>query len=315
MHIRRLALTHLTAIAIAMSGIAAMSGCESLPAATLASIDEVNPKMLEPGDIFEIGGTGFVEGPARISFDGQFDPHGMVGAVHRKIELDGTAVSDVLVQIPITNTVMSTLAVEPVEFTGKISARFPSALSMGETRIQAVSQIVSLDLRPTGGGVEAAARRTREAEVILDLAGISLTHSETGNELIVQSVTREGLADRQGIDRGDRFLSVDSVALASPSDLAGLDAEGLHTFEFLTVSGEIRAFKARLTSVNPLEVDEFAAILLTSLTLGFFLAFAGRRRNISRLDAGWRIPVLLQCAALVDRYGDGAAQAIQGSQV
>ncbi len=262
-----------------------MIGCESLPAATLAAIDEVNPKMLEPGDILEIGGTGFVEGPARISFDGQFDPYGMVGAVHRRIELDGTAVSNVLVQIHITNTVMSTLAVEPVEFKGTISIRFPSALSMGETRIQAVSRTVSLDLRPTGGGVEAAARRNREAEVILDLAGISLAHSEAGNELIVRSVTREGLADRHGIDRGDRFLSVDNVALAAPSDLAGLDTEGLHSFEFLTVSGEIRAFKARLTSINPLEVDEFAAILLTSVALGFFLAFAGRRRNRSCLDA------------------------------
>ncbi len=262
-----------------------MIGCESLPAATLAAIDEVNPKILEPGDILEIVGTGFVEGPARISFDGQFDPYGMVDAVHRRIELDGTAVSDMLVQIPVTNTVMSTLAVEPVEFTGKISARFPSALSMGETRIQAVSRIVSLDLRPTGGGVEAAARRNRESEVILDLAGISLAHSEAGNELIVRSVTRKGLADRHGIDRGDRFLSVNNMALDAPSDLAGLDPEGLHTFEFLTDSGEVRAFKARLTSRNPLKMDEFAAILLTSAALGFFLAFAGRRRNRSCLDA------------------------------
>ncbi len=285
MHTHRLALAHITAIVITMSGAAAMIGCESLPVATLAAIDEVNPSMLEPGDILEIGGNGFVEGPARISFDGQFDPYGMVGAVHRKIELDGTAVSDVLVQIPITNTVMSTLAVEPVEFRGTISIRFPSALSMGETRIQAVSEIVSLELRPTGGGVEAAARRNREAEVILNLAGISLAHSEAGNELIVHSVIGEGLADRHGIDRGDRLLSVNNVALAAPSDLAGLDTEGLHTFEFLTVSGEIRTFKARLSTINPLEVDEFAAILLTSLVLGFFLAFAGSRRNRFRPDA------------------------------
>ena len=274
-----MALVHRIAMAIVMYGAAAMIGCEPLPAATLATIDEVNPKMLEPGDILKIGGTGFVEGPARISFEGEFDPYGMVGTAHRRIELDGTAVSDTLVQIPITNTVMSTLAVEPVEFMGKISARFPSALSMGETRIQAVSRVVSLDLRPTGGGIEAAARRSRESEVILDLAGISLARSEVGNELIVRSVTREGLADRHGIDHGDRFLSVDNVALATPSDLAGLDPEGLHTFEFLTVSGEVRAFRARLTSIIPLEVDEFAAIFLTSVALGFFLAFAGRRWN------------------------------------
>ena len=127
---------------------------------------------------------------------------------------------------------------------------------------------VALEIRPAGGAIESEADRTREAEDILAALGVELFSGSEGDGLVVKRVAPDGLADRQGIDPGDRLLAVNGLTLAGPTDLAGLDPEETSSFEFLTESGAIREFSGQLVKAAPLKSDEFAAVLLTALLLG-----------------------------------------------
>lgn len=305
-------------------------GCDATPTIVLARIDSVEPSVLEPDEVLEITGDGFVEGPVEVSFDGRFDPLGMVEATHGSVQLKGIAVSENTIQIHVTNTSMEKLAREPLLFEGMITATFPTSLEGSATRIGARKHGISLELRPAGGGVELEARRSREAEHILATLGITLEPSSRGDELLVSTVTPGSGADRHGMSPGDHLLSVDATALATASDIAGLDISSPHRFEFISPSGNIQTANIRIGPYTPVEMDEFAAIVITSLALGIFLLFALPRfhRGRQRLDgpknpialamgmAVVSIPiVIVPAAAILTRADMGFALGLMGATI
>lgn len=259
---------------VAAALLLAAAGCSGGAAIEMASIDRVGPAVIEQGDVLRIEGAGFVEGPARITLSGDFDPSGLVPPEHRVVVMEGTALSETSIEVPISAPAMRSLAAEALRFRGRVSVDFPSALPSGPAHIAATSAPMTLDVRPAGSGVASAARRSREAEEALGRLGLALAASPEGNELLVGSVVSGGLADKVGIAPGDRLLAVDGVALSSPADLAGLRQDEPHRFDVVSGSGRTQSFDLRLRSLDPTAADEVTAILLTAVALGLFLSFA-----------------------------------------
>jgi hypothetical protein len=260
--------------AVAVLAAVAAAACAPSSGVEMAAIAKVEPSVLEQGDVLRIEGSGFVEGPTRVTLSGAFDPSGLVPPEHRVVVVDGVAISETSVEVPITGTVMASLAAEPLRFEGRVGVDFPSALIGGSTRISATSDAVALDLRPAGSGIASSARRVREADRILARLGVSLAPSPEGNELLIASVESGGIADRYGISPGDRLLAVDGVALAAPADLAGLRQDQSYRFELVTSTGRSHVAALRLAPLDPGAADEVAAILLTAIALGLLLSFA-----------------------------------------
>jgi len=267
----------------------------------MASISKIEPSVLEQGDVLRIEGSGFVEGPTRVTLSGAFDPSGLVPPEHRVVVVDGVAVSETSIEVPITGTAMRALAAEPLRFEGRVGVDFPTALLGGSTRITATSGAVGLDLRPAGSGIASSARRVREADRILARLGVSLAPSPEGNELLIVSVKSGGLADRHGIAPGDRLLAVDGVALSAPADLAGLRQDESYRFDLVTAAGRAQTVSLRLAPLDPDAADEVAAILLTAIALGLLLSFTAPRVHAPGADPGAR------ANPLADALGLGAA--------
>jgi hypothetical protein len=269
---------------LAVLAAAAVAACAPSPAVEMATISKVEPSVLEQGDVLRIEGTGFVEGPTRVTWSGTFDPSGLVQPEHRVVVVDGVAISDSSIEVQITGTVMTSLADEPLRFEGRVGVDFPTALIGGTTRIAATSGVVALDLRPAGSGLASSARRLREADRILSRLGVTLAPSPEGNELLIASVESGGIADRYGIAPGDRLLAVDGVALSAPADLAGLRHDQSYRFELVTSAGRSHVATLRLAPLDPGAADEVAAILLTAIALGLLLSFAAPRVRSDAAD-------------------------------
>jgi hypothetical protein len=292
-----------TAALVGLAALVALvaTACARSPTVEMAAISRVEPSVLEQGDVLRIEGNGFVEGPTRVTLSGMFDPSGLVPPEHRVVVVDGVAVSETSIEVPITGTAMGALAAEPLRFDGRVGVDFPTALLDGSTRITATSGAVRLDLRPAGSGLASSARRVREAERILSRLGVSLASSPEGNELLIVSVKSGGLADMHGIAPGDRLLAVDGVALSAPADLAGLEENESYKFELVTSGGLPQVATMRLAPLDPGAADEVAAILLTAIALGLLLSFAAPRSRGSGADPGSR------ANPLADALGLGAA--------
>lgn len=274
-------------------------GCDPAPTIVLAGIEDIQPTVLEPGETLEITGEGFVEGPARITLEGEFDPFGLVEGTTRRVTLSGVATSESTLQVPITATAMDQLAREPLVFDGLLTVVFPAALEGAETRIGARREGTTLELRPAGGGIETEARRGREAEEILASLGIALDSANRSDELRVAAVEPGGPADQNGVAAGDHLLSIDSVPLAGLTDVAGLDLSVPHRFEIVTSSGEIRTAAIGLAPYSLVEIDEFAAIVLTAIALGVFMVFAFPRFSSSRRARRAGNPITMAVGAAV----------------
>lgn len=248
------------------------ASCEETSPISLSEIKTVSPPVIEPGDTLVIEGSGFVKGPTKITLDGEFDPVGLVPPSIHQITLHGTAVSDTKIVRKIDEAIMGRITPEAAEFNGQLKVQFPTAMTDTPIKIQATIQELHIELRPSGGGVQISARRLREAEEIFQILGIGINSQNTLDELLIDRVTKDSIADRGGIEAGARLLAVDGVALASPSDLAGLNLAEEHRLEFVSNRGQNQVLVARLSQVDPLEKDEFAAVLLTSIALGLFIA-------------------------------------------
>ena len=283
---------------VAVLAAVAAAACAPSPAVEMATISKVEPSVLEQGDVLRIEGTGFVEGPTRVTLSGAFDPSGLVPPEHRVVVVDGIAISETSVEVSITGTAMATLAAEPLRFEGRVGVDFPTALLDGSTRIAATSGAVALDLRPAGSGIASCARRVREADRILARLGVSLAPSPEGNELLIASVKGGGIADRYGITPGDRLLAVDGVALSAPADLAGLRQDQSYRFELVTGTGRSHVVALRLAPLDPGAADEVAAIVLTAIALGLLLSFAAPKLRSEAVDPGGRANPLADALGL-----------------
>jgi hypothetical protein len=309
--------------------VVALAGCQTPMAPPLATVDSVEPAIIEPGDVLRLTGTGFVEGPARVSFDGEFKPTGLAEPKRRTAYLEGTAVSTDLIEIPLSGSMIARLTEEPARFTGEVDVTFPAAAALDAIHISARAANVTFEIRPAGGGVARAARRTREAKRLL--AGLGITLSESaGDGLLVAEVAPESAAARAGIDQDDRLLAVDGVALATPADLAGLVVGEEHRFELVSSGGTMRSLELLVGPGKRLDRDVFTAIILSSIALGLFLAFAAPTRRriphlaVGSMDAAGRaigfgavsVPLLLiPAASLLTRAGFGALLGLLGAHV
>ncbi len=256
-----------------------VSGCDSSPPIALASIESVQPRVLEPGDVLSIEGSGFVEGPAELSLSGEFDPPGPAAPVRRTVELQATAVGTNRLELPISSAVMERLAVRPARFSGVVEAEFPVALEGSAVRVEARSEKLTIELRPSGVGVASGALQRRRAEMLLDEIGLEMSAGEGDRGLVVGAVAPGSPADRSGFEPGDRLLAADGTALASLGDLAGLDSAEPHRLTIVSQTGETREISLGPLPGSTLAPDEVAAVLLSAVALGVFLAFAAPARR------------------------------------
>jgi hypothetical protein len=262
-------------------GTIASCGGRSTP--TLAIVDEVEPDIVEPHDVIRIKGTGFVEGPARVTFQGMFKPMGLAPGKERAVRLDGTAGSTTLVEIPVTPLLMERLANEPTRFNGNIEIAFPTAAALDAVRIVARRELVSFEIRPAGGGVVLAAKRTQKAAVFLHKIGFVLSDTGNGDGLFISRVVEGSQAERSGVESRYRLLAVDGTPIATLSDLDGIEKEKSHRFEFVSQAGIFKEVSLGALPQAHLDSDEFTAIVLSSIALGLFLAFiAPTRRFLAR---------------------------------
>ncbi|MFO8072410.1 MAG: PDZ domain-containing protein [Polyangia bacterium] len=262
-----------------MTALFLAGGCDSGSPIALASIESVQPRVLEPGDMLSIEGSGFVEGPARLSLDGEFDSPGPAAPERRAVELRATAVGTSRLELPITPLVMERLAVRPARFSGVVEVEFPAALEGSAVRVEARSEELTLELRPAGVGVACGARLRRRAEMLLDEIGLEMSAGDGDRGLVVGAVAPGSLADRSGFEPGDRLLAADGTALASLGDVAGLDRSEPHRLSIVSQTGETREIIMGSLPGSTLAPDEVAAVLLSAVALGVFLAFAAPARR------------------------------------
>jgi hypothetical protein len=269
-----------------------LASCGGQAAPTLAIVGEVAPDIVEPHDIIHIKGAGFVEGPAQVTLQGLFKPMGLAPGKERTVRLDGTAGSASLVEVFVTPLLMERLADEPTRFSGNIEIAFPTAATLDAVHIVARRESVSFEIRPAGGGVVLAAKRSHKAAMFLQKIGLVLSGSANGDGLFVSRVTTGGQAELSGVRSGDRLLAVDGIPLAALSDLDGIEKAKSHRFEFVSTSGIFKEVSLGALPQAHLDSDEFTAIVLSSIALGFFLAFvAPTRRFLSRPQASLTDPV------------------------
>lgn len=257
----------------------ALLGCEPTATMPLARIDGAGPGVLEPGDVLVITGEGFVEGPATLAFDGVLTPSGAGDGTPARATLEALAVSGTRIELPVTGTVLSALSPEPATFRGAVAISFPTALAQSAVRVEARLGEVTLELRPGAGAVAAVARRVREAEAYLDGLGVSLAGTGPDAELLVEQVRRGSPADRAGLEPRDRLLAIDGRVLAGLADLAGVDPGAGHALSVLSAAGTPRELALIPEAATAWPRDEFAALMLTAVALGLFLAFAAPTRR------------------------------------
>lgn len=272
---------------------AAAAGCISPMEAPLATIDTITPQIVEPGDVIRIGGTGFIEGKAQITLEGDFRKEGQKQTEMRSITLQGTAVSDKSIESAITSKSISHIAGEHTRFAGKLRITFPSAHGSSGIQIVAHKNDVLFDFRPAGTSIPQAVSRARDARRFLKALGITLHAAEWGGgeSLVVLDIDKGSLADRAGLTFGDRLLAVNGVALASLEDLSNFATSSTCRLDIVTKTGTLRQAVLRTGLKAHLTGDELAAIVLASVALGLFLAFsAPTRRRFPPIDFGGRDP-------------------------
>ncbi len=304
--------------------------CDRTVVPPLATVEQIGPGVIEPGDVIRIKGNGFVEGPTRIVFKGAFEPVGLAAPEVRTVDVDGNAVSETLIEAPVTAEVMKRLANEPSRFVGNARITFPTASSLNTVHIVATAEGVAFDLRPAGGGVPLAAQRSREGIRLLNSFGMVVSDPVSGDGLEVKEVIPKSSAAQAGVEFGDRLLAVDGRALASPADLAGLSPSESHQFEMISRRGTARRVELSYISPAHLQTDEFASIVLSSIALGLFLAFAApTRRKLTRPTNGQIDPfaravgfalvsivlLLVPACAILSRAGFGASLALLSANV
>lgn len=276
----------------------AISGCRAERSLALAAITAVGPAAVEPGDVLRIEGQGFVEGPVIVAFEGALAPSGVAAPKPCAAEAPGQASSETLVEVPVTELLVASLGREPGRFQGRVEVTFTSAASTA-IRIAAEKRDVSFDLRPAGAGVPLAAHRLHETSRVLAALGITLMPPETDEGLVVADVEQRSAAARSGMAAGDRLLSVDGTSLATASDLAGLSCEVAHRFEIVSREGTLRELRLEAVESGPVNADELTAIVLSSLALGLFLAFAApTSRRLGRASDAWAGNPLARAASV-----------------
>ncbi|MBN2344044.1 MAG: hypothetical protein JXX29_23310 [Deltaproteobacteria bacterium] len=250
----------------------AATACGSSPTVDLFEVREVYPKIIEPGDILTIEGEGFIEGKAQVELRGTVKPIGLRPARPLQFRMSGSAVSETKIEIPITAYQMDALTREAVRFEGIVNVSFPSKLKESALTLEAKSALLHLEFRPTGGGVKIHALKIREAGQLMQQLGIVVQSNSDDDVITVQRVLPDSFASTHNISTGSKLISVDGFPLFGVEELAGLDLSVPHIFEFVFPEGGARQIPVDL-AVGNFKNDEFAAIVLTSIALGLFLAF------------------------------------------
>lgn len=262
---------------------AALSSCGKPSTVSLAAIDQLTPKIIEPGDVIRIKGSGFVEGPATVTFDGDFRATDLARTTRRTVSLEGNAISDEWVEIPMTASTLRRLTAQPTRFTGAVSVSFETVKSLGLVKVAADKEDVALDLRPAGRAIPHQARRERAATQFLSSLGMIMS---TADELKVDQVVSSSRVDEVGVESGDRVLSVNGTTISNLAELADMVGQTQLRFELVSADGVMKTATIAVSSGAQLAGDEMAAIIFSSIALGLFLALvAPSRRRRSAQDA------------------------------
>ncbi|MBN2526868.1 MAG: hypothetical protein JXR76_10785 [Deltaproteobacteria bacterium] len=247
-------------------------GCGESPSVDLFSITDVYPKIIEPGDVIVIEGDGFIEGKTQVSFEGTAKPLGLRPPKPLLATVPGMAVSENRIEIPVSARLMDTISKEAVQFRGVVNVSFPEVQIESVVSLNGKSPVQTLEFRPTGGGIKIHALKMREAQKIMSSLGLHLESGPSDDTIFVSGVVDGSYADHLEIPVGARLITVDSFPIMGLDELAGIELEQPHIFEFVLPEGislKVQIHPERKVIKN----DEFAAILLTSTVLGIFLAF------------------------------------------
>jgi hypothetical protein len=264
--------------------------CGDIAVPPLAKIERVEPETLEPGEVLRIHGTGFVEGTVDVILEGSMKASELGSlrsgssepdsGVLRRIRLNGIAVSENVIEIPLSEQTLRQFVEEPSVFLGAIEADFDIA---GSIPIFAKQPDIQLEFNPGGAGVKSRARKIREAEAALKAVGIRLVGAAEVEGLIVAETIPGSPADKAGIEFGDRLLSVDTHSLVEVSDFACVGRAANHVFEVVTREGLVKTVSVGPPMSEYLDQDELFAVILSSIAFGLFLALAAPSAKRFRL--------------------------------
>ncbi|MBN2717008.1 MAG: hypothetical protein JXX14_14250 [Deltaproteobacteria bacterium] len=263
---------HIFILTLFVMSAGALTGCGESPTVDFYSVLDLYPKVIEPGDVLIVEGEGFIEGKAQILLEGTAKPMGLQPAEPFRHTLTGTATSETRIEVPITAYLMDRMAKQAIRFSGNATVSFPDIQLDSAISLSGQSPVQRLEFRPTGGGIKIHAMKIREARRAMKTVGLLLESETTDDAITVTGVVQHSLADQSGISKSARLISVDGFPLMGLDELAGLAMDTPHQFEFILPDGT-----SRQIYINPkrsiIDTDAFAAILLTSLFLGIFLAF------------------------------------------
>lgn len=245
----------------------------------LVSISSVGPRVIEPRETLVVEGSGFVEGPAVLKIEGDFASTGMAAAKRRSVEFDAVAIDEGRVETRVTRRMMERLTQVPSLFRGRVTVKFPLRSASSAIELGATLEDVELDLRPGGVGVAELAARRRAARVFLRDLGVEVAQGEGDDGLEVIAVRSGSAALAAGLRVRDKLSGLQGRALSSLEDMAGVECPQGCRFEWVTQEGRVRTGLLRSPDGGWLGSDELTAIVLASLALGFFVAFAAPRRH------------------------------------
>ncbi len=245
--------------------------CGDIKTPPLADIERVEPETLEPGDIFRIYGKGFVEGSVEVVLDGFITSHSNIPGKQRIVRFRGKAVSEQVVEVILSSRLLGENITEPSTFKGSIEIYFQI---QSNTRIFAKKESVELELNPGGAGVAASAKRKRKADEYLSSIGIRLVDSKDVDGFVVAEVFEGSTAANAGIVFGDRLFAIDNRNITKYTDLAEIKTSQPHFLDIVTRQGLVKRLSLKTSISGYFDRDELAAVLLSSIVLGLFLAMA-----------------------------------------
>jgi NADH-quinone oxidoreductase subunit H len=273
-------------------------GCGREASPQLVQVLDVSPREVEAGERIALVGEGFPPArPARVTFRGTLRRPGQRPERGVEIVAMATVSSPEQLQLPMTEATRALFCgagdrAVHTTFEGEIEVAFAAAVA-GAPPIAGVLAHVVLDVR--AGSAAADAERDREGARLLAWLGLKVAPGPNG--LAVESVALRSRADLAGLAQGDVVTSFDGLRVTALGDV--LPAPGAHeasvgvrrgggtaeALKSVDVQGFRQAPPAELFAAALVVLAALAAVLLFAAPTRPALA-ARLQRVVTRLRAG-----------------------------
>jgi len=197
-----------------------LAACQPVAGPALVQVTGTMSSRLREGDVLELRGDAFPEGrTAEVTLRGEVFRAGSAPSRKFQVSLPGRSVSTHTVAVDVTRPVERAFSgtTDPLHasFHGSIEVSFAPRVA-GTPPVTGVLPDVRLDFIPAEGNAASVEARREDGLRFADFVGVLLDESGAP---FVAGVMPGSAAERAGVARGDRLLSMAGVSVLGVEDL------------------------------------------------------------------------------------------------